>query len=81
MHPAFTIVKPTEGGVLHLVVSPPGSVSFTPSPVAMITDVSDGYPMAEAVDEATFIVRQFLEDPDNDCVRPPITLGSTDDAR
>jgi hypothetical protein len=26
--------------------------------------------MAEAVEEATFIVRQFLEDPDNDSVRP-----------
>lgn len=37
--------------------------------------------MAEAVEEATFIVRQFLEDPDNDSVRPPITLGSTDDYR
>lgn len=33
---------------------------------------SDGYPMAEAVEEATFIVRQFLEDPDNDSVRPPL---------
>jgi hypothetical protein len=26
--------------------------------------------MAEAVEEATFIVRQFLEDPDNDSVCP-----------
>ena len=29
--------------------------------------------MAEAVDEATYVVRQFLEDPKNDSVRPPLT--------
>jgi len=28
--------------------------------------------MAEAVDEATYVVRQFLEDPKNDSVRPPL---------
>jgi len=40
------------------------------SPVT--TNILDGYPMAEAVAEATFTVRQFLEDPDNDSVRPPL---------
>lgn len=34
------------------------------------TDLRDGYPMAEAVDEASYVVRQFLEDPENDSVGP-----------
>jgi len=33
-----------------------------------MADAKDGYPMAEAVDEATFVVRRFLEDPKNDSV-------------
>ena len=49
------------------VVSPLESVSI--NLLSMINaEAEDGYPMAEAVDEATFVVRRFLEDPKNDSV-------------
>lgn len=59
------------GGRLHSVVYPPVSVSSRLS-TNRTPDTSDGYPMAEAVDEATFVVRQFLEDPKNDSVSSQI---------
>ena len=61
-----------------------GSIAFSsistgicksPAPITASTDISDGYPMAEAVDEATYVVRQFLEDPKNDSVSPPPSKG------
>ena len=58
-----------EGVRLLSVVSPLESVSI--NLLSMINaEAKDGYPMAEAVDEATFVVRRFLEDPKNDSVRP-----------
>jgi hypothetical protein len=36
--------------------------------------IADGYPMGEAIDEATFVVRKCLENPKYDSVRPKFDL-------
>ena len=79
--PAAALRSCYESSLFYCKAYGGGSIAFSSistgickSPFARIViviDSSDGYPMAEAVDEATYVVRQFLEDPKNDSVRPP----------